>query len=277
MGSCMKKPRTIKKDLGQLLNIPVPFEMDLPWGDYRFSRRFYEIVNDWGIPTKIEANFIRSYVKSKPAIILDLACGGGRHALKLTSEGHQVTGIDIGGFPIENAQRAARKEGLKIRLVRKDIRQISYCEEFDLAYLICGQLGHFSPEDAQRIFSRATEALRQKGIFIVHLPVFGERDRENVTLWYREKEPFYFVNPAIVHREQYYFEEAKVKLIRDFAVDTVTRKNRLFGVSEKSYSPDEIKSLGQNSGLELTEVYGDYRKAPLTEDSSNNIYVFAKK
>jgi len=272
----MKNNSTVKKDLINLLRTPVPFEMDLPWKDYAFSRRFYDIIHDWGTPTELEVNFIDSFVKSGKNRLLDLTSGGGRHALGLAELGHQVTAVEIGGYPIKYARELGQKKGCKVRFVQSDVREIKFKNEFDLVYLICGQLGHFSPEDVAIIFKNSSLALINSGMFIIHLPVFQPTDKENVTLWYQEKRPFYFSNPSIVHREQYYFHDQRIKLIRDFAVDTVSRKNRLFGVSEKNYNLEEIEDFGRQSHFELIHKYGSYSKDPLTKSSTDNIYVFAK-
>ena len=273
----MKNKTSKKKNLGNLLTVPAPFEMDLPWGNYNFSKRFYDIVHDWGIPTEKEVAFIKSYIKSKDFKILDLTCGGGRHALGLAESGYNITAIDIGGYPVDRARKIALKKGYKINFKRGDVRKINYKNEYDLAFLICGQLGHFSPKDASKIFLNSSRALTKDGTFIVHLPVFGPADMENSVHWYQEKEPFYFSHPSVVHREQYYYADQRIRLIRDFAIDTTTRKNHLFGISEKNYIPEEIINFGKESGFELLETFGNYDRDTLKADSSDNIYVFSKK
>jgi SAM-dependent methyltransferase len=264
-------------DLRRLFDRPEPFEMDLPWGDYGFSCRFYGIVRNWGVPTDREARFISRYARSKEARILDLAAGGGRHSLALAEAGFLPTAIEIGRFPAELARKKAAERKLRAEFLVGDIRRLDYGDEFDVAFLLCGQLGHFPPEDARLIFSGVTRALKKSGIFIVHLLAFRPEEKTSYVHWYREKKPFYFENPAVVHREQYYFEKERIKVIRDFAIDTITRKNRLFGISEKNYSRPEIEALGGQAGLTLREAFGDFDRTPLTERSDHNIYVFDKK
>lgn len=264
-------------DYNLLLKEPAPFEMDLPWGDPGFSSRFHNVVHSWGIPTEKEVAFLISYLEFKKARILDLACGGGRHSFDLAKLGHDVTGIDIGSFPIEFAKGIAAEHGLKVNFLQDDILKLDCKSKFDLAFLICGQLGHFSPGESQVIFRNASRSLVDDGIFVVHLPAFGNEDKSSYTQWYREKKPFYFEHQAIVHREQYFLENERVKLIRDFAIDSVTRVNRLFGISEKNYSHQELELFAQNSGFRLKEYFGDYDKAPPNENSPEEIYVFAKQ
>jgi len=268
---------TKQPDFKLLLKEPIPFEMDLPWGKKDFSERFYRVVHYWGIPTEKEVAFLSSYVKSKPSRILDLACGGGRHSIELASMGHHVTGIDIGKHPIELARKKADKKGLKIELIHGDMLKLNYRTKFDMALFICNQISHLSPKECQIVFKNISRSLVGGGIFIVHLVRFTDKDKSSFVHWYLEKEPFYLKNQSIVHREQYYFEKDRTKLIRDFAVDTVTRENRVFGVSEKNYTRTELQDFANNCGLTLKECFGDYDKSPLNENSPQRIFAFIKE
>ncbi len=256
---------------------PAPFEITLPYSDYDFSRRLFKLNHDWGIPTEKEVNFIAGYLNHARSKILDLACGGGRHALALARMGHEVIGIDIGGYPIRIATRLAQRGNLQAKFLRRDIRGIEYLQEFDLAFLICGQLAHFSPEESKIIFSKASAALKSNGIFVVHINRFSPDDRTNLQRWFQEYKPLYMKHPSLVHREQYYFADDRVKLLRDFAIDSVTQENRLFGISEKEYTSEEIGKIAAGADLRLSESFGCYGKSALNRGSENMILVFQKK
>ncbi len=270
------KDKNESDGLDILLEKPTPFEMSLPWSDDRFSRRFFEVVNYWGIPTEKEVEFIAGYLKPS-ARVLDLACGGGRHALALARMGYRVTGIEIGQYPLELARIRAQKAGLDIEFIKKDILQLEYQKTFDLAFLICGQIGHCNPEQAQAIFDKSARALVDSGLFIVHGWKFSNEDKASYVQWYSEKKALYHENPSVVHREQYYFEKENVKLVRDFAVDTVTREGHLFSVSEKEYSAGEVLEFARHAGLELVESFGSYDREPLTDRSDSRIFIFASQ
>jgi 2-polyprenyl-3-methyl-5-hydroxy-6-metoxy-1,4-benzoquinol methylase len=264
-------------DFDVLLDEPKPFEMDLPWGEQEFAERFYKIVHFWGIPTETEVAFLADYLNSNSNHVLDLACGGGRHAIELAEMGHHVTGIEIGLFPLEVAKNESKKRHLDISFIHGDMLKMNLGGPFDLAFFICNQISHLSPEDCRRLFRNVAPALSRNGIFIVHLVRFSEEDKSSFVHWYLEKEPFYMKNRSVVHREQYYFANERTKLIRDFAVDTITRENRLFGVSEKNYTQSELQECASQAGLVLKESFGDYDKSPLDENSPQKIFVFAKK
>lgn len=267
------KDKNGSEGLNILLETPTPFEMSLPWGDDEFSRRFFEVVNYWGIPTEKEVGFITKYLKAG-ARVLDLACGGGRHTLALAKMGFRVTGVEIGKYPLELARTRARESSLEIEFIKLDILKLDYNNQFDLAFLICGQIGHCDPRQVQTIFKKVSRALVRGGIFITHGWKFSLEDKSNYVRWYSEKKPFYRENPSIVHREQYYFEKDNVKLIRDFAVDTVTHEGQLYSVSEKEYSASELTEYSRMAGMELVETCGSFDGEPLTDKSDSRICVF---
>jgi len=273
----MPTEKTLDHDSLSGIFEPCPFEKTLPYFNYEFSKRLFRLNHDWGIPTELEVNFITSYLTRKPSRILDLACGAGRHSRALAGLGHKVKGIDIGGYPIRVAERLARRGNLHANFIRKDLKDIEYSEEFDLAFLICGQLGHFSPEENSIIFTKASLALRPDGIFIVHINRLGADDKRNLTQWFQEKKPLYMRHPSLVHREQYYFEKERVKLLRDFAIDSVTQEHRLFGISQKEYTSEELLDLGSRAELAFRESFGSYERSPLANESRDMIFVFQKR
>ncbi|SYZ72690.1 hypothetical protein TRIP_C20805 [Candidatus Zixiibacteriota bacterium] len=259
------------------LGRPFPFEWTLPYDDYSFSRRLYELVHDWGIPTETEISFLEQYINKPGARIFDMACGGGRHALALAERGHEVAAVDIGPYPIDLAGERARAKNLQINLHCENILNTAFQNEFDLAYLICGQMGHFSPADNQRIFTLAFRALKENGIFIIHLSRLEDGDRHNRTMWYREKSPLYFEQESLVHREQYYFAEERVKTVRDFAINSVTRDFRWFGISEKEYGPEEMTTMAERSGFATGELFGGYGHESYDPKGTALIMVFSKE
>ena len=187
-----------------------------------------------------------------------------------------VTANDVGGYPLDLARSQAVDLNLHVNFVQEDITSMSYKGEFDLAFLICGQLGHFSPSDSQAVFECATNSLVKGGIFLLHLWSFSDEDRASYTRYYQEKRPFYHPHPSLVRREQYYFPKERIKLIRDHAVDSVTQQRKLFGVSEKEYTLKELLVFATVSGIDLIKTYGDFNKRRLTRRSSSRIFVFRK-
>src|SRR5437762_102596 len=62
--------------------------------------------------TQEEADFIERMIKApKGAELLDIPCGGGRHAMALASRGYRMTGLDLSPTFLRAAQNLARERG----------------------------------------------------------------------------------------------------------------------------------------------------------------------
>ena len=70
--------------------------------------------------------------------ILDLACGFGRHSLEFARRGYEVTGVDITPAYIRYAAKQAGKEKLNAAFICRDIRDISFENEFDVVCTVKG-------------------------------------------------------------------------------------------------------------------------------------------
>jgi len=76
---------------------------------------------------------------NKPMSVLDVACGFGRHSIKLAEQGHHVTGIDcIEGF-LCLAREQAQEKNLKINFIQKDMRYVEFNSELDRVILMLYQ------------------------------------------------------------------------------------------------------------------------------------------
>ena len=78
--------------------------------------------------------------------ILDLACGFGRHSLKLARRGYLVTGVDITPAYVDFANTLAEKERLNARFLCLDIRQVPFESQFDVVLNMAdGAVGYLKP------------------------------------------------------------------------------------------------------------------------------------
>src|SRR4051812_30468973 len=79
-----------------------------------------------------EADFIEQILQLKPgASVLDVPCGGGRHAMALASRGYNVTGIDIAQPLLEEARQEATARNLQITFDYGDMRELPWENTFD--------------------------------------------------------------------------------------------------------------------------------------------------
>lgn len=109
--------------------------------------------------------FLNEQIKEGGAI-LDLGCGPGLYAEKLCRSGHKVTGVDFSRNSILYAQNSARKQGLDIEYVCKNVLSLTYKKCYDAAIQIYGELNTFSDEKRDQLFRIVHQALKPEGLFI---------------------------------------------------------------------------------------------------------------
>src|SRR5262249_12669661 len=113
--------------------------------------------------------------------ILDLCCGHGRHSIPLAQRGYQVTGQDLSEFFLQRAQVDAQVEGVSVRWVRGDMREIPFANEFDAVINIFTAFGYFESEaEDQKVLRQVHRALKPGGRFLLEL-----KHREDVMRHYR--------------------------------------------------------------------------------------------
>lgn len=56
--------------------------------------------------------------------VLDCACGNGLQAVALAREGFEVTGSDLSGRMLDEAEKKCREEGVSIPLIQADVREL---------------------------------------------------------------------------------------------------------------------------------------------------------
>jgi len=139
------------------------------------SRRFFE--ESWpkisqGFESEAEAEnevgWILGHVRPPAeARVLDAPCGFGRHSLALARRGFRVTGLDLSETELGRARERARAAGLTLTLVRQDMRDMEFADEFDLALNLFSSIGYFSEDEDQLLLERFCSALRPGGAFVL--------------------------------------------------------------------------------------------------------------
>src|SRR6185369_15885258 len=79
---------------------------------------------------------ILSHTKGPHLKILDLGCGPGLYAEKLSKYGHEVTGIDFSSSSIDYARSTTQKNNSSIEYLCQNYLNLEYKDKFDLVILI---------------------------------------------------------------------------------------------------------------------------------------------
>lgn len=114
--------------------------------------------------TANEADFIESALGLAPgAAILDVACGGGRHALALARRGYSVEGVDSSATLVAYATRCAYEQAARARFTQADMRALDYRQQFDAALVMNSSLGFFDDATNRATLGRIVGALVDGG------------------------------------------------------------------------------------------------------------------
>ena len=138
----------------------------------------YDQAIDWEQRLGREIPFLINLIKNKPnARILDLACGSGRHAVTLASQGYEVTGLDLSPQMVDVAQHHAKEKGVSVHFSVADMRQTREIIEGQFDLIIClGNSLALVPNlsDIQQTITNVNQLLTGEGNFVSQVLNFQE-------------------------------------------------------------------------------------------------------
>ncbi len=227
-----------------------------PWRDEDFSARFVRRANYqelYGMKeTGEEVDDIAGLlgVAQKPRV-LDLCSGNGRHAIAMALRGCRVTGIDVGPGAVQLARETAKNLGLPVDFRQLDVKNLSFEDAYDAAYLTCGGLSDFSAADAATVLSIAARALAPRGKLVVEYADASAAPREESRSWqYVQADRSLFVEgPHLQLEERTFDADANADTTRYFVMPS-DGKVREFARCRQYYTEAALRELVKASGLE---------------------------
>ncbi|MCD6563801.1 MAG: methyltransferase domain-containing protein [Thermoproteales archaeon] len=252
--------------------------MEKEWFRKFFDRYYYETykVYEPEDRNKRESEFIvKALGLNKGSKILDVGCGYARHAVYLAKFGYNVVGIDLSSFLLEKARERCRKFGVELELIKVDMRNMEFENEFDGAFLFYTTYGYFSDEENFKVLENVHRALKQNGRILI--------DIWNKTYTYAK---FYNARSKII-RTWYYageylvLEEIELDLMNDrlnskriFFKGSRQVETKTFSV--RLYSLKEINDMFTKIGFDILKIYGNYREEEYNVNSPKLIVIAQK-
>jgi SAM-dependent methyltransferase len=242
--------------------------------------------------TKRQVQFIKNTLKPE-GLVLDLACGTGRHMIPLSEEGYSVVGLDESSkllWIAKNHQRGAE-------VVRADMRFFPFKPQaFIAAVSIDTSFGYLpSEQDDLQSLSELHAALSLDGVLIID--VFNRERLIKRSKANRLQLRWKFLPTLLKHRNRIgnwilfrFFNWKKYPSFFLLQKRTVTKKGKelrdLWTVCDKTdgqlrvfehvarlYTLSGLKCLLEKAGFKVMEAYGDYEKQSLAIDSSRLIFI----
>lgn len=216
---------------------------------------------------------------TRPAPVLELACGTGRLTVPLARDGHEVVGLDASPAMLEAARAKAAAGDLRVTLVRGDMRSFVLRRSFALVVVSSNSLAHLTTsEDLRACLRRVRGHLAPGGLFafdIVNPDVAAlARSRaEGVRL---DLGP----NPSSAVEVEEVASYDPVRQVRTarWRVREPVPITGASGVAREMAPlrlrlifPQELPLLLEAEGLELVARHGDFAGNPLTGESLNQV------
>jgi len=187
-----------------------------------------------------EVDFIINNLELQPGMsILDLGCGTGRHSVELAKRGYKVTGLDLSQGMLDQANKAAEKEGVEVEFIKADATDFHLDKEFDAAIIVCeGAFGLIGPgqdplEHDLKILQNIHAHLRPGAKLQLNslngIKTLREHGQKDI--------------------EEGHFDPMNVMAME--AVD-----GKYVGGWEKGYLPTELKLLMEKAGFEVLDIWG---------------------
>ncbi len=213
--------------------------------------------------------FIRNlvdYLKpDKNKLIVDLACGKGRHSKFLNSLGFNVLGLDLSENSIRNASTASNET---LTFGVHDMRKPLPNKELGYVFNLFTSFGYFD-DDAEdlNVLKSVYEGLQPGGLMVL--------DFMNVQK----------VIKNLVFSETKELESINFKISRAVIDGFIVKKIKIEDQGDFLEFEERVKVIGlekfinyfQDVGFQLVETFGDYELNPFDVITSNRLILVARK
>lgn len=251
---------------------------NIPWNEPGFSERMLKehLTQEHDAASrrleKIERHVAwihQQAFEGQPGKLLDLGCGPGLYASRLTRLGQQVTGIDYSPASITYAKEQAVQQGLSIAYIQADIREAEYGGAYDNAMLIFGETNVFKPADIRLILHKILAALKPGGKLVLEPHTFDivKKIGQSGTSWYASESGLFSPDPHLVLTENFWDEGQSAATIRHYMVEAATGNVLRYAQSLQAYTDEGYRSLLADCGFEDVHLFPSLTGKPDPEQT----------
>ncbi|MEO5594389.1 MAG: class I SAM-dependent methyltransferase [Chitinophagaceae bacterium] len=201
------------------------------------------------------------------ALLVDIACGRGRHSKILAARGYEVTGIDLSA---ENITFAQQFEGEKLHFYQHDMRLPFWINYFDCAFNFFTSFGYFRTErEHYNAIRTIANSLKPGGHFVMdYLNVHYAEDH---LIHKSDKE----IDGVNYHLTKWYDETHFYKKI--IVEDEALKAPLEFTEKVAKFSLGDFNDMFAFHHLQVQEVFGDYTLGSYDVKKSPRLIMIAKK
>ncbi|HUT77758.1 MAG TPA: class I SAM-dependent methyltransferase [Polyangia bacterium] len=183
-------------------------------------------------------------------LVLDLACGAGRHAIGMARRNYRVVGVDLSLSMLARAGELAQEAGQKINFIHGDMRDLGFDQTFDGVYCLGTSFGYFDDPVNVKVIEGVHHALKPGGFFLLEI---ANRDHAITSqpnlLWFEmgdvvsmEETDFNYINSRLYVNRQIILDGGQRQTKHEYSV--------------RLYALHEIGQILHNCGFAVTRVSG---------------------
>lgn len=222
-----------------------------------WNEAFADRYDTWAADMTADVPFYVELARDADGPIVELAVGTGRVAIPVArATGRRVVGIDASSAMLRQARAGAAAAGVDLELVEGDLRDLTLDAPAALVYCPFRSLLHLPTwADRRRVFERVAASLKPGGRFAWNAFAFDHKVAIRLD-GVRQGAP-------LPHVARYAVGDGRIDLILDGGATSSlwwATKNEWLGLMDVA-------------GLELEALYGGFAGEPLTDESTEYVFV----
>ena len=220
---------------------------------------------------KEAADFIDKLITHlKPApgsLMLDVACGKGRHSIQLSGKGFDVTGIDLSE---DSIQEALKNENEQLHFFQHDMRLPFWINYFDYAFNFFTSFGYFKTQrEHDNAIRTIAQSIKPNGILVMdYLNVHYAEDNMS----HQSEKEIDGVHYLITkwYDETHFYKKIMIE-------DATMIEPLIFTEKVAKFTLGDFTDMFAYQGLQIKEVFGDYKFNNYSVKSSPRLIMVAEK
>jgi ubiquinone/menaquinone biosynthesis C-methylase UbiE len=201
------------------------------------------------------------------SLVLDLACGSGRHASELAQAGYTVTAADLSATLLNLARKHCASAGNTPLFVRTDMLSLPFQFVFHAAVQLFTAFGYFLlDEQNEEVLRQVHRSLLSGGLYM--LDFLNAREVEQNLVPFSEAP---IAGGSVIQERSIRGGrvEKRITLLRGGRTQTFMESVRL-------YSMEDLSRMLERSGFGIERLFGNYGGEAFA-DSSPRCILFARK
>tara|TARA_B100001750_G_C15365064_1_gene524286 strand:+ start:142 stop:894 length:753 start_codon:yes stop_codon:yes gene_type:complete len=224
---------------------------------------------------KDDVEFWKQIPSFKNKTILELAAGTGRLGIPLVREGFNYTGIELSSEYCEYANLKLKKWNNSTYIANDDMRTFNLNKQFDIIFIGFNSWLHLlTEEDVVKCLQSIKKHMNPDSIFYIDNLI------PNPLFLYRPKDVALRVLEFEDSRNNMIYIDEMLDYDKSLEIANITwiysdeNNNEIFNFKfqMKMYYPDTMNRLLVDNGFSIQNIWGDYDKNKINEDSVLQIY-----